>query len=48
LGGRSTPATRAIFYFSLSLSLFMFGIRADHPHHALAVDDFALVAHLLY
>jgi hypothetical protein len=32
----------------LSLSLLMFRIYADHPHHTLAVDDFALVAHLLY
>jgi hypothetical protein len=35
-------------YFSLSLSLFVFGINADHSHHAFAMDDLALVAHLLY
>jgi hypothetical protein len=35
-------------YFSLSLSLFMLGVDADHSHHAFAVDDLALVAHLLY
>src|SRR2546426_5835627 len=28
----------------LSLPLFMFRIRADHPHHAAAADDLALVA----
>ena len=26
----------------------MFWVRADHPHHSFAVDDLALVAHLLY
>jgi len=26
----------------------MFWIDANHPHHAFAVNDFALVAHLLY
>ena len=36
------------FYFSLSLSLFMLGIDANHSHHAFAMDDLALVAHLLY
>jgi len=29
------------------LSLFMFRVHADHAHHALAVDDLALVANLL-
>jgi hypothetical protein len=28
------------------LSLFVFRIRADHAHHAFAVDDLAVVAHL--
>jgi hypothetical protein len=28
------------------LSLFVLGIRADHAHHAFAVDDLAVVAHL--
>jgi hypothetical protein len=32
----------------LSLSLFVFGVVADHPHHAFAVDDLALVANLFY
>jgi hypothetical protein len=32
----------------LSLPLFMFGVDANHPHHSLAVDDLALVAHFLY
>jgi hypothetical protein len=32
----------------LSLPLFVFGVDANHPHHALAMDDFALVAHLFY
>jgi hypothetical protein len=33
---------------SLPLSLFVFGIRANHPHHTLAVDDLALIANFLY
>src|SRR4030095_6735025 len=32
----------------LSLSLLVFGIHANHPNHALAMDDLALVAHLFY
>jgi hypothetical protein len=32
----------------LSLPLFVFGVDADHPHHAFAVDDLALVAHFFY
>ena len=31
----------------LSLSLFVFGVRADHPHHPFAADDLAIVANLL-
>src|SRR5205085_9671373 len=31
----------------LPLALFVLGVRADHAHHALAVDDLAVVAHLL-
>jgi hypothetical protein len=30
----------------LALSLFVLRIRADHAHHAFAVDDLAVVAHL--
>jgi hypothetical protein len=33
---------------SLSLPLLMFRIDANHTHHALAVNDFALVAHFFY
>src|SRR3954465_14724618 len=44
LRGRSTPAIRAM----LSLPLFVFRVLADHPHHAFAVDDLALIANLLY
>jgi hypothetical protein len=33
-------------YVSLSLPLLMLRIAADDPHHALAVDHFAFVAHL--
>jgi hypothetical protein len=33
-------------YFPLSLPLLMLRIGADDPHHALAVDHFALVTHL--
>src|SRR6266567_3915530 len=32
----------------LPLALFVFRILADHPHHALAVNDLALVANFLY
>jgi len=32
----------------LSLPLFMFGVDANHPHYAFAVDDLALVAHFFY
>jgi hypothetical protein len=31
----------------LALPLFVFRVRADHSHHAFAVDDLAVVAHLL-
>jgi uncharacterized membrane protein YraQ (UPF0718 family) len=49
--GRSTPAIRAIpslLSAGSALTLLVFGVGADHAHHALAVDDFALVANLLY
>jgi hypothetical protein len=32
----------------LALTLFMLGVLADNANHAAAVDDFALVADLLY
>jgi len=32
----------------LSLSLFVFRIDANHTHHTLAVNDFALVTHFFY
>jgi hypothetical protein len=32
----------------LSLSLFMFGVDANHSHHTFAMDDLALVAHFFY
>jgi len=32
----------------LSLPLFVFGVNTDHPHHALAMNDLALVAHFFY
>src|SRR5437868_10547308 len=48
LRGRSTPAMRAmVLLCSLSLTLFVLGINADHAHYALAVDDLALIANLL-
>jgi hypothetical protein len=31
----------------LPLPLFMLRVGADHPHHAAAVNDLAVVAHLL-
>src|ERR1700691_200200 len=33
---------------ALSLTLLMFRVLADHPHHTLAVDDLALVTNFLY
>jgi hypothetical protein len=45
--GRSTPAIRAIERF-LSLTLLVFGVLANHPHDALAADDFALRADPLH
>jgi hypothetical protein len=39
------PAIRAInLILELTLTLFVLLIRADHPHHAAAADDLALVA----
>src|SRR5262249_12775595 len=35
-------------FASLSLTLFMLGVLADHTHHAPAVDDLALITNLLY
>ncbi len=32
----------------LALTLFMFRVDTDHSDHTLAVDNFALVAHLLH
>jgi hypothetical protein len=32
----------------LALALFVLGVLADNANHAAAVDDFALVANLLY
>jgi hypothetical protein len=51
--GRSTPAILATSQASsnglwLSLALFMLRVFADHPDNAVALDDLALVAHLLY
>src|ERR1700730_11634891 len=51
--GRSTPAIRAIAVVSLlapglALALLVFRVDADHPHHAFAVDDLALVTNLFY
>jgi hypothetical protein len=33
---------------NLSLPLFVFRVDANHPHHALAMNDLALVAHFFY
>src|ERR1700730_530510 len=51
--GRSTPAIRAIAVVSLlapglALALLVFRVDADHPHHAFAVDDLALITNLFY
>jgi hypothetical protein len=40
------PGPATIDNDRLSLALFMFRVFADHPHHALAADDLALVANL--
>jgi hypothetical protein len=32
-----------LILFKLFLPLLVFGVRADHAHHTLAVNDFALV-----
>jgi len=32
----------------LSLPLFVFRVDANYPHHALAMNDLALVAHFFY
>src|SRR5215210_8340088 len=34
-------------FLKLPLALLVLGVGADHAHHALAVDDLAVVAHLL-
>jgi hypothetical protein len=31
--------------FTLTLTLFMLRVGADHPDHALAVDDLAVITH---
>ena len=54
--GRSIPEIRAIFYdhsflrvlAALALPLFMLGVVADDHDLPLALDDFALLTHLLY
>src|SRR5258706_2960418 len=43
LGAQSSQLEAA-----LSLTLLMFGILANHPHHTLALDDLALIANFLY
>src|SRR6476469_8520213 len=43
----STPAMRATFDLLSTLPLLVAGVLADHPHHAVAPDDLALVAHRL-
>src|SRR5262249_16561418 len=35
-------------FASLSLTLFMLGVLADHTHHTTAMDDLALITNLLY
>ena len=42
------PAIRAICVPRLSLFLFVPGVGADDPHHALAPDDLAIPADLLH
>jgi hypothetical protein len=49
LGGRSTPAIRAIILILLdlrsTLTLLVLRIYADNSYNALSMDDLALVAH---
>src|SRR6186997_2544512 len=54
--GMLTPAIRAMVFYVLSvlgaaarlpLPLLVAGFRADHAHHAMALDDLAVAAHLL-
>src|SRR4051812_29084265 len=42
-GNKSLPATTDATDNGLSLSLLVLGVRADHPHDALAADDLAVL-----
>src|SRR6266571_9347223 len=46
--GRSTPEMRAIIPPCLTLPLLVLRVGADHPHHASAVDNLAIVTHFFY
>src|SRR5215510_4255677 len=46
--GRSTPAMRAILPPCLTLPLLVLRVSADHPDHASAVNNLAIVTHFLY
>lgn len=41
---RVFPADAAIFWFCLTLSLFVLGILTDNPDTSLSLDNFALFA----
>src|SRR5690606_9173047 len=45
--GMFMPAIRATFTFLLTLTLLMTRVGTNHPHHAVAADDFAVPAHFL-
>jgi len=47
LGGKSTPAIRAIIASLLSLPLLMLRVGADHANDTFAMNDLALVANFL-
>src|SRR5579864_7757096 len=50
LGGRSTPAMRAMLFLpaSLTLALAVLRVRTDHAHYSAPMNHFALHANFLY
>src|SRR6266481_6566356 len=48
VGWKIHPSYTCHLGISLSLSLFVFRINADHPNHTFAVDDLALITHLFH
>src|SRR5579872_1000453 len=48
LSGRQIDTSKTCHDSSLPLPLFVLGVDADDPHHALAMDHLAFVANFLY